>query len=245
MLPRSTPLVALLLAVSAGCSARAGSATNENVRSAEQHAWVTPDDAQTAYGIIQNIGYLPFAYKEDGCYARALYMSMELAASGIPSSAQFITGQLHPTADITWTYHVAPMVQLIGDDHRTIVDPSMETGPVPFDNWVTDVNPAPNYATFFVPGSVYIGSLNLTHPEQYNGPMIESFDELPPFHESDIQQACQVMWNYLDWEQPPRDDLRPVLIARTQELMPLLDDRGKMADYTQGDTVNCAVPMDP
>jgi hypothetical protein len=32
---------------------------------------------------VKSIDYLPFRYKADGCTARALYMSTELAAEGI------------------------------------------------------------------------------------------------------------------------------------------------------------------
>jgi hypothetical protein len=205
----------------------------------EQDARVSPDDAQRAFGIVAGVDYLPFAYKADGCYARALYMSMELAAAGIPSSAQYIEGDLQPSTTIAWRYHVAPMLQVNGEDHETILDPSLSTGPVSLDAWITLDNPVGTYSMFYVPGSRYVAGINLNDPSQYNGPMIASFAELPAFQMSDIQSACNVMWSYLDQESPPRDDLQPKLVARTRELVPQLQALGKLTGYTSGATINC------
>src|SRR5689334_17788201 len=66
-----------------------------------------------AFRIVKAIDYVPFQYKVDGCYARALYMSMELASEGIESNAIFaFANEEAPltVGDIQWSYHVAPML---------------------------------------------------------------------------------------------------------------------------------------
>jgi hypothetical protein len=225
---RTLPLLLLL-----GCT------QPSPVASTEQDARVSPEQAQQAYGIIAGVDYLPFGYKADGCYARALYMSMELAAQRIPSSAQFLEGTLQPTPAITWRYHVAPMVQVTGEDHRTILDPSLATGPVSLDEWIRLNNPAADTVQFFVPGSVYVSSIDLGSPASYSAPMIERFDQLPPFHESDIQSACKTAFNYLGLENPERPEARTKLVDRTQTLLGALADAGKLPEYQPGDTVDC------
>jgi hypothetical protein len=210
-----------------------------SVGTTEQDARVTPTDAQRAYQIIQGVDYLPFGYKADGCYARALYMSMELATASIPSSSQYIEGDLEPTNQISWRYHVAPMLEVIGDNHETILDPSLASGPVPLDNWIHLDNPIGNYALFYVPGSRYVAGIDLNDPSQYNGPMITSFAELPPFQMSDIQDACNVMWMYLSEEMPARPDLQPKLVQRTNAMLPILASLGKLSGYTAGTPISC------
>jgi hypothetical protein len=204
----------------------------------EKDARVSPDEAQRAFSIVSGVNYLPFAYKPDGCYARALYMSMELAAASIPSSAQFLEGDLHPTADIAWRYHVAPMLLVNGDDHRTILDPSLAEGPVTFDDWIALSSPNGDYTTFFVPGSIYVASVNLNDPSSYDAPMIDRFSQLPPFQLSDIEDACAVMYNYLnnvDGGAP----LQPQLVQRTQDLLPALAAVGKLPDFTADYQTSC------
>ena len=53
-------------------------------------AVVTGGTFGRASAIVRGIDYLPFEYQADGCYARALYMGMELAAEGIESNAIFV-----------------------------------------------------------------------------------------------------------------------------------------------------------
>ena len=226
-------LLALLLA---GC----GPVTGTNTLGAtEQDARVSPVDAMRAYEIVRGIDYIPFGYHRDGCYARALYMSMELAAQRIPSSAQFLEGKLDPSPDIEWRYHVAPMLQVIGEDHRTIIDPSLAQAPVSLADWIALNNPDGATQQFFVPGSVYVGSIDLGSPASYNAPMIESFGQLPAFHENDIASACQTAWNYLALETPSGEAMRPKLVQRTQELLAGLSAVGKLPEYHDGDTVAC------
>jgi hypothetical protein len=124
-------IVALVPAVFA-CSA----VSDEGLDSARSHAIVSRADANTAFEIVRGIDYLPFGHTRDGCHARALYMSMAIAAEGIPTSAQYIhakwedDGILAPTESIRWNFHVAPMVQIGTGGTPMILDPSLFTGPV-------------------------------------------------------------------------------------------------------------------
>jgi hypothetical protein len=223
----------LLFLLLVGCNAPAGP-----VGQTEKDARVSPEDAQRAFAIVSGIDYLPFAYKPDGCYARALYMSMELAAQSVPSSAQFLEGDLHPTADIAWGYHVAPMLLINGDDHRTILDPSLSSAPVPFDQWIGLSNPNGDYTTFFVPGSIYVASIDLSNPSSYNAPMIDRFSQLPSFHLADIEGACSVMYSYLN-NVDGGVQLQPELVQRTQDLLPALAAVGKLPEYFDGYQTAC------
>lgn len=161
-------------------------------------AHVSVEQADAAYRKIAAIDYLPFGYKLDGCFARALFMSMELAEDDIPSSAQFAKGVLMPTADITWVYHVAPMLIVGSDSEPTIIDPSLFSAPTKLRTWVEALNafapsqPAPELVA--IPGSVYDTDGPPTATEEQ---VIHSFAELPRFKLSDISLACQAAHAYL------------------------------------------------
>lgn len=100
-------------------------------------AFVSPNEAVEAFDIIQKIDYLPFTYIEDGCYARSLYMSLELAAVGIPSSALYVYGALQPTPSVTWSYHVAPLLQLKNSRREPwVLDPAFESQPLTRTQWI-------------------------------------------------------------------------------------------------------------
>src|SRR6478752_5595037 len=91
-----------------------------------EKAYVSQEQADDAFSLVYDIDYLPFAYVKDGCYARQLYMSMELALSKIPSSAYYLYGNLHPNPSTSWNYHVAPMIK-IDDEEAWILDPALES----------------------------------------------------------------------------------------------------------------------
>ena len=65
--------------------------TQDGSNSSLQDAVVSSDQANRAYQITaQTKSYLPYEYTPDGCYARASYMQMELAAAGIPSRVAYV-----------------------------------------------------------------------------------------------------------------------------------------------------------
>lgn len=112
--------VTTALASSTACSV--GSNQGRNQGGGDAQAVITQAQFQSAEKIVkamtQSIEFIPFGYAQDGCYARALYMSMALAANGIASSSYFVAGALKvadarkPGEFIRWQYHVAPMFDI-------------------------------------------------------------------------------------------------------------------------------------
>lgn len=103
---------------------------------------------------------VPFHYPVDGCTARAHLMAAALTQAGIASEKVFATSttsqrlvvQSDFSADqpegnptTTWLYHVAPLVKVqnFADKapEETVLDPSMEKGPVPLDTWLQHMSP--------------------------------------------------------------------------------------------------------
>jgi hypothetical protein len=209
-----------------------------------QRAIVSESQATRAFEIAGGIDYLPWGYTADGCYARALYMSMELAIERIPSSSEYIVADdnavLDPGNGIQWGWHVAPMVKIGADGVPTIIDPSLFSAPEvarSLDAWVQASNPVPAgaYKTYLVQGSHYWQSNNRVD----NAP-IGSFAELDPFHGEDIESACGVAYTYLEREQPAPtadalDAKRQHLVARTRELIDGLHAVGKLDDLASAD----------
>jgi hypothetical protein len=106
-------------------------------QSSDTSALVSQGQANQAFAIVENIDYLPFTYIEDGCYARSLYMSLELAAQEIPSSAHYVFGALQPTPAVVWSYHVAPMLQVKNSTQEPwVLDPAFEVEPLTRTEWL-------------------------------------------------------------------------------------------------------------
>jgi len=223
------------------------SSQGEKVGTTESRAIVTQEQADRAFKIAEGIDYLPWGYTADGCYARALYMSMELAVERIPSSNQYIyatgDGALMPVNGPTWGWHVAPMVKVTAEGTPMIIDPSLFSAPEvarSLDAWVTRNNPTPakSYGLALVQGSHYwpIGHLVDTAP-------IASFADLDAFQGKDIESACGIAWDYLAKEEPaPADDAlatkRGKLIDRTKSLITGLHAVEELSDL-DADKLSC------
>jgi len=207
----------------AGCGAANGPETSQT------KALVSSSQARKAFDIVKAIDYIPFNYIIDGCYARSLYMSMELAAEGIPSSSHYIFGYLLPTQSVSWGYHVAPLLKIKGEE-PWILDPAFQTEPLRLSSWIDKNNSLGSYTTEIKAGSAYFDEAGRTS-EFNNDHMIQNFAEMPTFLTSDISSACATMWNYIANQYSSADQTRTVrakLIARTTELAGRLADLRKL-----------------
>lgn len=173
----------LCLSIVAGCR-------HTVINDSETEAIVTLDQYRRAYSIIQKVDYIPFVVTRDGCYARALYMAMELAAEQIQSSSTFVLAAqgtlLHLNDGTVWLYHVAPMLQVPGYA-AAIMDPSMAQQPMAQSEWLAAMH-GQGATVYSIPGPYY-GYWYGSQPFQSN--VISSFAEMPSFRVEDIQHACQ------------------------------------------------------
>ncbi len=170
---------------------------NSATSTSNLNAYVSPATAQQAFAKIESIDYLPFGYKVDGCYARSLFMSMELASEVIPSSAQFAVGDLRPSSEVAWRYHVVPMLVVGSDTEPTVIDPSLIAKPVKRSEWLRVMNSEGYTELVAVPGSYYDP---YSTPEKSQEKIIHSFTELPPFELEHITRACRTLNQYLNLE---------------------------------------------
>lgn len=195
----------------------------------QSKALVSTLQAEHAFEIVADIDYLPFTYIEDGCYARALYMSMELAAQGIPSSAHYIYGNLQPTVSVSWWYHVAPLLK-VDSEEPWILDPAFETEPLRRTDWIEKNQPQGRFTTEVKAGSAYFDESGRTS-EFNNSNMIHDFQEMPTFLTTDISNACTVMYTYLSNTAPSSKELnslRSKLLKRTALMVGALFENGKL-----------------
>lgn len=86
--------------------------------------------------------HIPFAYAIDGCYARAHEMARLMREQGIECQKVWNYGNLTvtgtPVGDVQWGYHVAPIINVRGNDGKVqemVIDPSMSDKPVPTEEW--------------------------------------------------------------------------------------------------------------
>lgn len=215
-----------------------------------------------ASNIVGGIDYLAFGYKPDGCYARALYMSAELAAEGIESNALYASAQgSHrlriPASNGTWAWHVAPMLKVATKSAARreavltkVLDPSMSKAPLDVRVWVAKMG----YAWTDPDGPLLAstnGSDYPTHDLGLDFAKIEdageledvaSFKAMGKFRTVDVQHACGAMHAYLEVEQSPLDKYEAKqdrLIARTKVLLRRLAERGKLAGAAVLDEAQC------
>jgi hypothetical protein len=216
-----------------------------------QSAYVTHSQAQRAFDIIEDIDYIPFEYTEDGCYARALYMSMELAVQHIPSSSEFIkaTRGLLRFGHTVWTYHVAPALivtenpetapqtdEILHDTvsaasidqvpaNVTITDPAMSDDPVSLREWVGMMVSGETEAyTVIAPANYYDPWTPPLEEMEIN--VVRDFRELAKFRLSDIGYACGTMHAYLGDQVERKRKLK----ERTAELIDRLQQVGKLSE---------------
>lgn len=223
-----------------GCSGQSASAEPEPAQA--DLDLVTRDKFDRARKILEAIDYLPFRYLFDGCTARALYMSMELAAEGIESSAVFAYADGHAlrVKDATWGFHVAPMF-VVGRDRASakhiVVDPSIDPAPLSKESWIRRMCIAARPGeqgyprVFAVPGSDF-------WPADENGALpdgdVTDFASLPAFKTDDILEACNVAYKWIGREPDLSDDARAgkraALVARSAVLVSRLGARGKVSE---------------
>lgn len=197
----------------------------------QSKALVTTSQAQNAFDIVAAIDYIPFTYIIDGCYARSLYMSMELAAESIPSSAFYMFGYLQPTDEVSWSYHVAPLLKIRGQE-AIVLDPAFEAEPLTMTEWKAKNNPQSDFEHDLKAGSSYFDESGRTSEFTMSN-MIQNFEEMPTFLTSDIASACTVMYRYIPLQNQSAAksrEQRAKLLSRTAELVESLEAVGKLED---------------
>ncbi|MDB4994246.1 MAG: hypothetical protein JWM74_1678 [Myxococcaceae bacterium] len=188
-----------LLSAALGCSS--GGVTEEV--DTDESKWVRDPVFQKMNTIVRGIDYLPFRYRLDGCYARALYMSMELAVHQLASNVVFAFAQpgwpLHVESTY-WGYHVAPLIEVGSSaDALTpmVLDPALSPVPVTKQAWMALMgfpDPAASGAPsmLMVPGSDYQPA-RARAERTWKNKDVPDFAHLPRFRTSDVQAACAVM----------------------------------------------------
>jgi hypothetical protein len=207
----------------AGCGSATG--TNSGTKAA-----VTLSQLHAAVQSINTIDYLPFSRTEDGCYARSLYMAMEIAARGIPVSSQYLiatSGSLQPEPGYHWDYHIAPTVWVEGENEPFILDPSLFNRVVKRSEWVTKLNPTGEHVLKFSPASVTaVGSSRLKPGPVLRSEMMTRLSEVGKFPASDIIYSCRIMSAYIDQEThlslADRARKQERLTTRTKQLLKVL-----------------------
>lgn len=105
-----------------------------------QDKYPSEKDVQKIFKKAQSMSDIPFGYKYDGCYARAHIMARRFEKMGMKVKKAWIKGELHvPGTDITWGYHVAPLIEAKdkkGNIVQYVLDPSLTDKAVTLDEWV-------------------------------------------------------------------------------------------------------------
>ena len=100
---------------------------------------ISPQEVQDLFQKALNMKDLPFAYVEDGCYARAHLMARRFEEMGYKVEKAWVRGKIGaPGLDGFWDYHVAPAFDIKEADGRIVkyvIDPSLMNKAVPLDEW--------------------------------------------------------------------------------------------------------------
>jgi hypothetical protein len=237
-------LLGSLLPLGCGSSPDASEATRTS-----EASWVQQPVFTRMNAVVRRIDYLPFRYVNGGCHGRALYMAMELASEGLESNVifAFTNGAAlqypRPAGGwLGWNFHVAPLLNVGPDaEHLTpmVIDPVLADAPLTREAWIERMGyapGAPHYpTTVMVPGSDY-ATEGAAAEVEWKDKDLPDFAHLPPFRESDILDACSLMYGYIGKENPApagsglpsASDKKATLLRRTGELVDALDRRGKL-----------------
>ena len=225
-------------------------------------AVVSVGQATHAFNVVKGIDYLPFTYADDGCYARSLYMGLELAAQEIPSSAVWLHGNLEPFTNrrvvnsfgqpLTWRYHVAPLIINKQTNSIYVLDPSLDNNPLLLDQWVDKADGLGSdneRYQYVITDNTRINDLGFSkHGASLNNISKEIFarkslmpysiDEMSMFNSKIIQAACEKMHQYIGRENLDagmQAAKRSKLIQATRRLVTNLQ-RKNLLDQTPGST---------
>lgn len=202
--------LALGLTLLAACAPSSGSPDNAT---ANDESLTSQDFDQTVKDLTA-LPYLPWGFTPDGCYARALYYSMELATKDIPSNHLYVIAKSGTALFGQWSWHVAPVVTKDGDpDHLYVLDPAFNTTKALTNlEWVAlQGYPDPEAAKYpslhVWPGNSYLKTMSAVNPlENPASPVAADYKEptpfaaMPSFAMVDIRSACETMHDYIDIE---------------------------------------------
>ncbi|WP_199444629.1 protein-glutamine glutaminase family protein, partial [Umezawaea beigongshangensis] len=120
---------------------------------------------------------IPTGHPEDGCYMRAHLWALQMRQAGVDTQKVFVARDSSLTVNsanalggtdaaprqVTWNYHVAPLVQVdLGNGGRTVpmvLDPALGLGPVPVDTWIGAMGVNPGDYTINTAGDVPPGAV--------------------------------------------------------------------------------------
>ncbi len=149
-------------AAGAAMGAAAGAAAAAAVGGAAGPAkGVTLQQAQQMFKAMANQSDIAFNYPNDGCYARAYLMNQRIQQQyGVTPSRVWAFGKLSvptsgPYGQVNWGYHVAsaiPVTQPDGSTQMMVIDPSIESGPVPVNQWAATMHTSPANTQITAPG---------------------------------------------------------------------------------------------
>ena len=226
-----------------GCVAESGQTAADDPMGEMSAEWMKQPVFDRAFQTVKAIDYLPFQYKVDGCYARALYMSMELAAKGMESNSVFAFARVgYPlvVGPIHWRYHVAPLLE-VGPDAAhlkpMVIDPALSSTPITEMDWVAKMSrpwndPVSSPNMLIVPGSDYAPA-EARAEVTYRNKDVPDFAHLPPFRASDVQSACGVIYNYIAIEPGTTPQIvqskQTKLVTRSVLLVSALDKLNKLS----------------
>jgi hypothetical protein len=199
-------VLALSLVGSIACS----TSDNWAEEQATTEAPLTERDWGRAISYLNGLDYLPWGYTDDGCYARAIYYTMNLAAEGISANHVYIIARddqhgLGSTG--RWRYHVAPLVSRDATNELVVLDPVYSRSPLGLRDWYdrqSNWEGTPNAPILKVaPGTTYGDRSGTEVPDPRNASTSAfrepvAFANMPSFDMSKVNAACSIMHSYID-----------------------------------------------
>ena len=234
-----------LLASAAAASACAAPPAEEVGSSSES---LTERDWSRAISYLGSLSYLPWGYTDDGCYARAIYYTMNLAAEGISSNHVYIIAKdgAHGLGSSgRWTYHVAPLVSRDSTNELRVLDPVYSSSPILLRDWYdrqsnwegTEHAPILKVA----PGTTYGDRSGTVVPDPHNASTTSfreppQFASMPAFSIGNVNAACRIMHTYIDKDATTTSDQKATkhhaLSSDSKRLVTALGALGKLSSGT-------------
>lgn len=158
-------------------------------------ATVTPAQFERALAIVADTRSYVDWHEIGTCEPRALLLSALLASERIPSSVVKVTppngSTLYGPGGAPWNYHIAVMLRAADTAPMMMIDPALSDDPMLLTDWRSALR-ADSARLEIAPGSVTASALATYAPSDVTS-VPESFDTMPAFALSDIEQSCGII----------------------------------------------------
>jgi len=170
-----------------------------------------------------DISYIPYDYTADGCGHRAIFLGMELAASGVPSGAVMVRscdwGKNLEWQETKWSAHITTILNI--GHNQYVIDPLVSSDFLEKEEWLSAINGEEN-TNIYINSSAYPSNgydFPICNIEKVNENIPLEVQEMVPYYIENILISCSYLRAFLLKSDSFSEERDEKLVNRTYELI--------------------------